>query len=249
MSRIKSETRNNNIFYRQIAAQLLEYDVSLFGVANLEGIPNFIDKAGRNFPRAISFAVRMNPDIMAGIRTGPTQAYADEYALANKEIDRIAASLVIEIQALGFEARTFKASQRTDPVKIKGEFPHKTAATLAGLGWVGRSCLLITRKFGPWVRLGTVFTDMDIPCGPPVQRSFCDVCMRCVEACPAGALTGEVWQPGIDRAKILDVHVCDAWKKRHYRQFHNGHNCGICSAVCPYGLRKFRIRNGECGMF
>ena len=112
MNRMDTETSNHNTFYRQIASKLMEYEVSLFGVANLAGIPNFIDKAGRNFPRAISFAVRMNPDIMAGIRTGPTQAYADEYTRANKKIDRIAASLVTEIQAMGFEARTFKASPR-----------------------------------------------------------------------------------------------------------------------------------------
>ncbi|MGD9353360.1 MAG: hypothetical protein PVI72_10555, partial [Desulfobacterales bacterium] len=36
---------------------------------------------------------------------------------------------------------------------------------------------------------------------------------------------------------ILDVRACDQWKKEHYFQYHKGHNCGICSAVCPYGLK------------
>jgi ferredoxin len=37
--------------------------------------------------------------------------------------------------------------------------------------------------------------------------------------------------------EILDVHACDKWKKEHYFQYHNGHNCGICSSVCPYELK------------
>jgi epoxyqueuosine reductase QueG len=107
------------------------------------------------------------------------------------------------------------------------------------LGWVGRNCQLVTRQYGPWLRLGTVFTDMELACGPPVARSFCGGCVRCVEACPAGALTGEAWVPGIPRREILDAAACDRWKKEHYFEYHQGHNCGICAAVCPYGQKTF----------
>jgi len=235
MNRMDTETSNHNIYCGQIASKLLEFDVTCFGVANLEGIPNFRDKGGRNFPRAISFAVRMNPDIMAGIRTGPTQSYADEYTRANEIIDTAAAALVVEIQELGFEARTFSASERTDPINIRGEFPHKTAATRAGIGWVGRNCLLITRKYGPWIRLGTVFTHLPLDCAKPLTKNHCGKCRQCVEACPAGAIVGNPWKPGIQRDALLDVACCDQWKKKHYYQFHKGHNCGICAAVCPFG--------------
>jgi heterodisulfide reductase subunit C len=37
--------------------------------------------------------------------------------------------------------------------------------------------------------------------------------------------------------EILDVLACDEWKKKHYYAFHQGHNCGICSSVCPYGRK------------
>jgi epoxyqueuosine reductase QueG len=177
----------------------------------------------------------MNPDIMASIQDGPNQAYADEYARANDNIDATAAALVAEIQTLGFEARTFSASKRTDTVNIKGEFPHKTAATRAGIGWVGRNCLLITKKFGPWVRLGTVFTHLPLECAKPLTKNHCGKCRQCVDACPAGAIAGNYWTPGIQRDKLLDVVGCDQWKKKHYFHFHNGHNCGICAAVCPFG--------------
>jgi epoxyqueuosine reductase QueG len=178
----------------------------------------------------------MNPLIMAGIRNGPNQAYADEYARVNNRINELAIALAAEIKGRDFRSKPLAASERSDAITIQGDFPHKTAATRAGLGWIGRHCQLITRPFGSWIRLGTVFTDMEIPLGPPAERNFCGRCRLCVEACPTRALKGKAWYPGIPREDLLDVRACDKWKKEHYFQYHQGHNCGICSAVCPYGL-------------
>ena len=153
------------------------------------------------------------------------------------QINEMAEKLASGIRGRGFQAQPLAASERTDRVTIKGDFPHKTAATRAGLGWIGRNCQLITRTFGPWVRLGTIFTDMPLPFGLPVERNFCGRCRRCVDACPAGALEGNTWYPGLPREDLLDVHACDNWKIEHYFQYHKGHICGRCSAVCPYGLK------------
>lgn len=211
--------------------------VTLWGAADLAGLSTPRDGAEREFPLALSWAIPMDPRIMAGLRNGPTEAYADAYSRVNALINRQAETLATEIQGRGYRARPLAASDRTDSVGIRGDFPHKTAATRAGLGWVGRHCQLVTRPFGPWVRLGTVFTDLGLSCGPPVERHFCGHCHLCVEACPAGALTGDSWHPGIPRERLLDAEACDRWKNEHYHQYHGGHNCGICSAVCPYGLR------------
>lgn len=217
--------------------------IRLWGAADLSGFATPTNPAGLAFPAAISWANPMNPQIMAGIQGGPNQAYADEYARVNDRINALSRELASEIGRRGFRALALAASDRTDPVGIKGDFPHKTAATRAGIGWVGRHCQLITRPYGSWIRLGTLFTDMPLPCGPPVERHFCGRCTRCVDACPARALTGEAWHPGIARHRILDVHACDRWKKETYFQFHGGHNCGICSAVCPYGLKVLKHRS------
>jgi len=214
--------------------------IALWGAADLRDFPTPGDAAGQGFSFALSWAIPMNPRIMAGVQDGPNQAYADEYTRVNNRLNELAVALAGEIRSQGFRAQPLAASERTDRVNIKGDFPHKTAATRAGLGWVGRHCQLITRRFGSWIRLGTVFTDMDLPCGPPVERHFCGRCTRCVDACPAGALKGSAWYPGLAREEILDVRACDRWKKEHYFQFHEGHNCGICSAVCPYGLKVLR---------
>lgn len=214
-----------------------ERGIALWGAADLRDFCTPRDEAGHGFPFAISWAIPMDPRIMAGIRSGPNQAYADEYARVNVLINQMAEELAREIKSGGAGASPLDASTRTDPVGIRGDFPHKTAATRAGLGWIGRHCQLVTRRFGSWVRLGTVFTDMALPCGPPVDRSFCGRCARCVGACPAGALTGAAWCPGIPREDILDAHACDKWKKEHWAHLHEGHVCGICSAACPYGMK------------
>jgi epoxyqueuosine reductase QueG len=223
-----------------LAAWMQAKGIDLWGAANLRDFHTPQAANGHSFPFALSWAVPMNPRIMAGIQTGPNQAYADEYARVNDRINELSKTLAHEIQARGFRAWALAASDRTDKENIKGDFPHKTAATRAGLGWIGRHCQLVTRKYGSWIRLGTVFTDMELPWGVPVERNHCGGCTKCIEACPAKALKGKAWIPGLPREEILDVQACDQWKKEHYFAYHKGHNCGICSAVCPYGLKTLK---------
>lgn len=210
-------------------------EIQVWGAADLRGFPTPSDQNGNAFPFAVSFAVPVNPDVMVRVTNGPDQGYADEYVRVNHRINEISTDLADEIKACGFRSRALAASERSDPGHMAGDFPHKTAATRAGLGWIGLHCQLITYQFGPWVRLGTVFTDMELPCGPPLEKNLCGRCRRCVEACPASALTGRKWVPGLERKEILNVYACDQWKKEHYLSYLEGHICGICSAVCPFG--------------
>lgn len=212
-------------------------DIPLWGTADIRVLGFNIGTDQEPYPGAISWAIPMEPDIMAGLKDGPTEAYALAYSEVNVQINALAPALAKAIIKKDFRAYPLAASDRTDRVNIRGDFPHKTAATLAGLGWVGRHCQLVTRQFGPWVRLATVFTDMPMTYGSPFNRGYCGTCRACVDACPANALSGKDWKPGMKRREILDAAVCDRWKKEHYIQFNNGHNCGICSSVCPYGLK------------
>ncbi|MBM4271721.1 MAG: epoxyqueuosine reductase [Deltaproteobacteria bacterium] len=214
--------------------------IHLWGAADLRGFSTPDSTRGEGYPFALSYAIPMNPLIMAGIRNGPNQDYADEYVRVNDIINDLAERIAIEIKRRGFRAQSLAASERTDTVNLQGDFPHKTAATRSGLGWIGRNCQLVTRTHGPWIRLGTVFTDMTILCGPPVERSYCGRCTICIDACPAGALKGNAWYPGLPREDLLDVHACDSWKRKHYFQYLRGHTCGICSAVCPRGLKMLK---------
>lgn len=224
-----------------------EHNIVLWGGADLSDFSTPRDESGKQFANAISFVLPMNPQIMASIQNGPNQAYADEYARVNAKINLLCESLAAQIREKGDQALALAASVRSDTVNIKGDFPQKTAATRAGLGWIGKHCQLVTRSFGSWVRLGTVFTDMALACGPAIEKDFCGECRRCVEACPARALKGKPWYPGLSRKEILDVRGCDQWKKDNYFQYHNGHNCGICSSVCPYGLKTLKKKSDQKG--
>lgn len=191
-----------------------------------------------HLPRGVSLAVRMDEELMDSVYAGPTAPYFAEYTRVNALINSLTAAMAALLERHGYRAKTIHSSERVDAVTIAGEFPHKTGAVQAGLGWIGRNCQLVTRAFGPRVRLGTVLTDAPLAEPPaPVQRSYCGDCDACVRVCPAGALTGVKWTRGMERARILDAHKCDAWKKAHYTAF-DSNVCGICTSACPMGTAR-----------
>lgn len=123
------------------------HKITLWGAADLRDFSTPQDETGQKFPFALSWAIPMNPKIMVSIRSGPNQKYADEYARVNNHIKELSEALAAEIKTKGCRSKSLAPSDRTDLVTIKGDFPHKTAATRAGLGWIGRHCQLITRQF------------------------------------------------------------------------------------------------------
>ncbi len=194
----------------------------------------------RKLRYAISIAIKLRNSIVDSIvdsNSGPTQEYCEEYRNTNMRLNRITSDVENEIKEIGYDALAIPASKRIDSIHLRGEFPHKTAATRAGLGWIGKSSLLITQKYGPRVRLATVLTDLPLEPAKPVEKSYCGKCSECIDACPAGAIVGERWYPGLERERLVDVFKCDEWKKRNYYAICEGHVCGICMAVCPFGRK------------
>jgi ferredoxin len=65
----------------------------------------------------------------------------------------------------------------------------RIAAVACGMGEIGWSKVFIHSKFGPRVRLGTIFTDAELEPDPLVkQGTLCNRCLRCVKDCPGGAI-------------------------------------------------------------
>ncbi|MFH1153929.1 MAG: 4Fe-4S double cluster binding domain-containing protein [Pseudomonadota bacterium] len=219
---------------QQISAS---HGCALHGFADLEGLSTG-DLA--KFHRGISFVFQLDSLIMIQLANGPNDAYAVLYRQVNLRIDALAAEVVRALERAGYKAWGLPSSTRSDPVNMRGDFQHKTAATRAGLGWVGKNCQLVTKPWGPWVRLGTVLTNAPLAPAEPVVRSNCGKCTKCIEACPAGALKGGTWSPGVERDVLLDAWACDRFKKTHFSEFQGGHTCGICTRACPVGQKVLR---------
>jgi epoxyqueuosine reductase len=218
----------------EIAQITTSHGCSMYGFADLDGLtPGELSR----YNRAVSYIFQMEPWVMDELSAGPTDAYSVLYEQVNRRIDALAVELKRAFERAGHSAWTLDSSTRSDTVNIRGDFQHKTAATRAGLGWVGKNCQLITKKWGPWIRLGTVLTDAPLPPAQAHGKSLCGKCMKCVESCPAGALKGGLWSPGVARDVILDAWACDKYKKTHFMSFHGGHNCGICTQACPIGRK------------
>jgi epoxyqueuosine reductase len=120
----------------------------------------------------------------------------------------------------------------------------REGAARAGIGFYGKNTLLITRRFGSWVVLGTLVTDVEIEASPPLDLD-CGSCTLCIEACPTGALD----EPGVlDSTKCLSYWTQAPGSIPHeYRSELEDqvYGCDICQDVCPWNRGVEKRRGGE----
>jgi len=221
----------------EIDALLRTNGIDLWGVgANDPRLPLSPD-----LPRAISLVARHQPEVMKGVEEAPTPGYYEDYRRLNAELDSAAAALADALRSAGHRAKTVDATiydyDTVEDWADAGVFPHKTAATRAGLGWIGKTAILVTGLYGPWVRLATVFSDIDLVPDTPIDDGRCAGCRLCVDACPAGAGRDVAWHAGMPREELYDVRACEAYLD-NFEDL--GSVCGICLAVCPFGRRSAR---------
>ncbi len=181
---------------------------------------------------AFSIAVKLSDSVLATIDGAPTQTYFQHYRAANALLDQIAFRMANEIERLGYNAFPVAASQSLGgDSRYAGVLPHKTAAVLSGLGFVGKSGLFLTEKYGSKVRLATVVTDMPLVSTRKVIENGCGECTACMRACPAGAIFGEL--PKTNGERNYDPDKCSRYMKEKFQNIGRGSVCGVCIKVCP----------------
>jgi len=229
------ETRRLKAFATSLGADLV-------GIADLS---LYRDQYGfsmhllSKFPFAVSMAVRLSNAVIDGItREDPTEIYVHHYKTVNILLDSIALRVANYCQAKGYDAMTISASQVLDEERLLGAVSHKAIAVLAGLGWQGKSLLVINEKFGPRIRLVSVLTTSPLIPDKPVENR-CGECTACVEVCPESAIKGASFQKyALSREEALDVQACN----RRLLKIADNHRygvrvCGICIKVCPWGKK------------
>jgi len=109
----------------------------------------------------------------------------------------------------------------------------REGAVRAGVAFYGKNTLAITRRFGSWVVLGTLVTDVEIEPTPPLELD-CGSCRLCIDACPTGALD----EPGVlDSTKCLSYWTqAPETIPEDYRAGlgDSVYGCDICQDVCPW---------------
>ncbi len=216
-----------------------------FGIADLSSVKDTIIQQGSSFvadyPKAISIGIRLPDTIVDALpdRNNPAVAvnYRHAYDITNLRLDLLTSKLASIIQQEGYKALAIPASERYDNERICAVFSHKLAANLAGLGWIGKSCLFVTPEAGPRVRWSTVLTDAPFKLtGEPIE-SKCVDCSECVDICPVNAFTGESFDENEPREARYDARKCEEYL--YNEDDHSDWNvCGLCIYACPHGKKK-----------
>ena len=119
----------------------------------------------------------------------------------------------------------------------------REAAARSGVGFYGKNTMLITRRHGSWVVLGTLITDVELESTPPLDTD-CGECRLCIDACPTGALD----EPGtLDATKCLSYWTqAPAAIPEEYRAPLGAqvYGCDICQDVCPWNRGVEKRRGG-----
>lgn len=219
------EGERNYIALRDFA---LSQGATLFGVADVRqlreeffGLPRPIIE---RLSYGISLAVRLSDAVIEGIEDRPTKLYFYHYRQLNLLLDQLALRITNFIQKEGSQALPIPSSQIIDWEKQKGHLSHKKVAIEAGLGWIGRSNLLVNPEFGSRIRLVTILTNF--PLKTDRRRKLdCGDCNACIAVCPAGAI----------KESKEDFDYLSCYRKLDYfrKECHIGHHiCGICIKAC-----------------
>jgi len=180
---------------------------------------------------AESYAPEYDPlPLLEARERGVISVYAqgrDYHDIVKKRLKRLARWLIDDA---GGELKVFVD---TAPV------PEKALGQAAGLGWQGKHTNLLSREWGNWAFLGSIFTTLDLPVDPP-EIDHCGSCRACQDICPTNAFPEPyrldarrcISYLTIEHKGPVDIDLRARMGNRIY-------GCDDCLAVCPWN--KFAV--------
>ncbi|WP_424359080.1 hypothetical protein [Methanocella sp. MCL-LM] len=217
------------------ADELRDLQDNLVRLASRIGVKKvgFADLSRHDHPLTGRFPVGISLITPIGdIATASTDeaAFHEQQLRQRAELEVIKARLGEFLSGHGY--RWHSVGNDTDQERLTGELSHKMVAVSAGIGWMGKSSLLVTPEYGPCVRLTTILTDAPFQTYKGSTQSRCGACTECVDACPVHALKGREWQPGISRDDMIDVFLCNNYRISIGVGLGRKHSCGYCLRAC-----------------
>lgn len=229
----------NKILKEFIMSNKIDYS----GVADLSSTKDFIESMGgevvSKYSKSISVGIRLPDSIVDELPRRSEHevaaSYRRLYDQTNQRLNVATGKLKSLLEEKGYDAFPVPASERSDDENIAAIFSHKLAAHQAGLGWIGKSCLLITPESGPRVRWATVLTDAPLEVtGEPLSLE-CGHCTDCVDICPVNAFTGEPFREDEPREVRYDARKCQEYLGHDVGEWNV---CGLCVYICPHGRKR-----------
>jgi epoxyqueuosine reductase len=220
------------------------WGADLFGVADLSPAREAILAQGgpvvAEYPYAVSIGITLPHSIVNQLSQRAACAIAVSYGhhatVIEQHLDVVGLQVCGFLQKEGFNVMPIPAAQQVDDERICAVFSHKLAAHLAGLGWIGKSGLLVTPEVGPRVCWTTVLTDAPLALtGEPLDER-CGQCVKCVSICPVSAFTGRAFREDEPREVRFDARKC----VRYFAKMEEDGGravCSLCLYVCPYGSK------------
>ena len=228
----------------QLFDSAMTWGADYFGVADLTPARDTILEQGgieiSEYPRSISIGITLFHPIVNLLFKRPDRAVAASYRshcydVINTRLDQIISHLASVLQRKGYRVFPVPASKRVDDDRICAIFSHKLSAHLAGLGWIGKNCLLITPDMGPRVRWATALTDAPLTATGRPMGERCGDCRECVDICPVNSFTGQPFREEDSRAARFDAGKCDRYFSKMREKDVETAVCGLCLYTCPYG--------------
>ena len=239
-------------FQQQVHESAIDWGADFFGIADLTLARDAVLEQGgkeiAQYPRSISVGITLFHAIVDQIYRRPDRAVATSYRshcydVINARLDQITSRVASLLQDRGFRVFPVPASKRVDDERICAIFSHKLSAHLAGLGWIGKNCLLITPDMGPRVRWATVLTDAPLKATGAPMPERCGDCRECVDICPVRGFTGKPFSMDEPREARFDAGKCDRYFSSMKNRDPETAVCGLCLHICPYGRKSQTARS------